>query len=134
MTKNRIEYMNTQAEELHRLLSDPSNGMPAQISDSQVSPSRGAVYYVTQNIQIIQQPTQTPIDEGSRPKMRAQVILTPDEDGYIIAECPTLPGCISQGKSREEAIQNFKDAMQLYLKVRDEMGMGPALDVVEVEV
>jgi predicted RNase H-like HicB family nuclease len=37
-----------------------------------------------------------------------QVIIYPGEDGYWIAECPTLPGCISQGKTKEEAIQNIR--------------------------
>jgi len=46
--------------------------------------------------------------------MRA-VILYRGEDGYWIAECPSLPGCISQGKSKEEAITNIKQAIEGYI-------------------
>ena len=44
-----------------------------------------------------------------------QVIIYPGEDGYWVAECPSLPGCISQGKSREEAINNIKEAIDGYI-------------------
>ncbi len=44
-----------------------------------------------------------------------QVLIHPGEDGYWIAECPSLPGCISQGETREEAIQNIKEAIQAYI-------------------
>lgn len=47
--------------------------------------------------------------------MRFRVIITLDEDGYYVAEVPALPGCISQGKTREEAISNIKDAIAGYL-------------------
>ena len=46
-----------------------------------------------------------------------QVIIYPGEDGYFIAECPSLPGCISQGKTRPEAIENIREAIQLYIEV-----------------
>jgi predicted RNase H-like HicB family nuclease len=45
-----------------------------------------------------------------------QVILYPGEDGYWVVQCPSLPGCISQGKTEEEAIANIKEAIQLYLE------------------
>ena len=41
-----------------------------------------------------------------------QVILYTGEDGYLVAECPSLPGCISQGKTKEEAIANIREAIQ----------------------
>jgi predicted RNase H-like HicB family nuclease len=44
-----------------------------------------------------------------------KVITYPGEDGYWIAECPSLPGCISQGKTKEEAIANIKEAIQGYI-------------------
>lgn len=44
-----------------------------------------------------------------------QVILTPGEDGYWVAEVPSLPGCISQGKTREEALLNIKEAIEGYI-------------------
>ena len=43
-----------------------------------------------------------------------QVIIYPGEDNYYIAECPSLPGCISQGKTKEEAIENIKEAIEGY--------------------
>jgi predicted RNase H-like HicB family nuclease len=54
-------------------------------------------------------------------KMR-QVIIYPGEDGYFVVECPSLPGCISQGKTREEAIENIREAIQLYIEVLVERG------------
>jgi predicted RNase H-like HicB family nuclease len=44
-----------------------------------------------------------------------QVIIYPGEDEYFVAECPSLPGCISQGKTREEAISNIREAIQGYV-------------------
>jgi predicted RNase H-like HicB family nuclease len=51
-----------------------------------------------------------------------QVIIYPGEDGYWVAECPSLPPCISQGKTREEAIANIKEAIQLYIEVLEQEG------------
>jgi predicted RNase H-like HicB family nuclease len=48
------------------------------------------------------------------PIMR-QVIICPGEDQYYVAECPSLPGCISQGKTREEAISNIREAIEGYI-------------------
>jgi len=47
--------------------------------------------------------------------MQYRVVIEQDEDGVYVAECPSLPGCISQGKSRDEAVANIKDAIQGYL-------------------
>jgi predicted RNase H-like HicB family nuclease len=47
--------------------------------------------------------------------MELRVIVEPDEDDVFVAECPTLPGCISQGKTCAEAMANIKDAIQGYL-------------------
>ena len=44
-----------------------------------------------------------------------QVVIYPGEDGYWVVECPSLPGCISQGRTREEAIANIKEAIEGYL-------------------
>ena len=43
-----------------------------------------------------------------------QVVLYPGEDGYWVVECPSLPGCISQGKTKEEALTNIKEAIEGY--------------------
>lgn len=51
-----------------------------------------------------------------------QVIIYPGEDSYWVAECPSLPGCISQGKTKEEAIINIKEAIKLYIEVLEEKG------------
>ncbi len=49
-----------------------------------------------------------------------QVVVYPGEDGYWIAECPSLPGCISQGKTKEEVIANIKEAISAYIAALEE--------------
>lgn len=49
-----------------------------------------------------------------------QVVLHPGEDGYWVIECPSLPGCLSQGKTKEEALDNIKEAIQLYIEALKE--------------
>ena len=49
-----------------------------------------------------------------------QVIIYSGEDGYWVAECLSLPGCISQGKTREEAITNIKEAIEAYITVLED--------------
>lgn len=44
-----------------------------------------------------------------------QVLIYPGEDGYWVVECPSLPGCISQGKTKEEALTNIREAIQGYI-------------------
>jgi len=44
------------------------------------------------------------------------VIVYPGEDGYWVVECPSLPGCISQGKTKDEALANIKEAIALYVE------------------
>ena len=48
--------------------------------------------------------------------MKYRVFLEPDEDGVYVAEVPTLPGCITQGRTREEAVMNIKEAIAAYLE------------------
>jgi antitoxin HicB len=48
--------------------------------------------------------------------MKFRVIIEQDEDGVFVVHCPTLPGCISQGKTREEAQVNIKEAIEGYLE------------------
>ena len=50
------------------------------------------------------------------------VILYPDEDNYWVVEVPSLPGCISQGETKEEALINIQEAISLYLEVLEEKG------------
>mgnify|MGYP000110479832 CR=1 FL=1 len=54
--------------------------------------------------------------------MMRQVIITPDEDGIYTIEVPTLPGCISEGSTIDEAIANIKEAIELYIDVLKEDG------------
>ncbi|MBN2541271.1 type II toxin-antitoxin system HicB family antitoxin [bacterium] len=49
-----------------------------------------------------------------------QIVIYPGEDGFWVAECPSLPGCISQGKSKEEAINNIREAIKLYIEALEE--------------
>ena len=48
--------------------------------------------------------------------MKFRIIIQQDEDGVFVSECPNLPGCISQGKTREEAIENIQDAIKGYVE------------------
>jgi len=48
--------------------------------------------------------------------MRYRILIEQDEDGIFVAECPSLPGCISQGSTREKALENIKDAIKGYLE------------------
>ena len=52
-----------------------------------------------------------------------QIILYPGEDGYWVAECPSLPGCISQGLSKEEALRNIQEAIRGYVAALEEDGL-----------
>ncbi len=52
-----------------------------------------------------------------------KVILHPIEDGWWLAEVPSLPGCATQGETREEAIENIKDAIEGYEAVLEEKGL-----------
>ena len=49
--------------------------------------------------------------------MKIKVVLEKGMDGYIVAHCPALKGCVTQGRTEEEAIENIKEAIQLYLEV-----------------
>lgn len=52
--------------------------------------------------------------------MLFHVVLTPDEEGWIVAECPALPGCFSQGKTEQEALTNIKEAITAWLWAEDQ--------------
>jgi predicted RNase H-like HicB family nuclease len=55
--------------------------------------------------------------------MKFPVTLYQDEEGWYIVECPIIPGCLSQGETQEEALQNIKEAIDLCLEVRKEKGL-----------
>ena len=68
--------------------------------------------------------------------MKYRIVIGKDEDGVFIAECPSLPGCVSQGKTRMESIRNIKDAVKGYiasLKKHNEP-VPPSIDEEMVEV
>ncbi len=48
--------------------------------------------------------------------MTFQIVLEPGEDNWIVAECPALPGCVSQGRTEAEAINNIREAIELWLE------------------
>ncbi|MEP7293505.1 MAG: type II toxin-antitoxin system HicB family antitoxin [Chloroflexota bacterium] len=66
--------------------------------------------------------------------MERQVLVYPGEDGYWIVEVPSLPGCISQGKTRDEALENIKEAIELYIDVLEEEGHPVPEDNAPMEV
>jgi predicted RNase H-like HicB family nuclease len=66
--------------------------------------------------------------------MKFDVTIYQDEDGMFIAECPVIPGCVSQGKTLEEAEINIQDAIRECLEVRRELGMPLTVIHREVEV
>jgi len=66
--------------------------------------------------------------------MKFLITVTQDEDGMFVAECPSIPGCVSQGKTAEEAERNIRDAIHDCLEVRAEKGMPLTVAVREVEV
>ena len=66
--------------------------------------------------------------------MKFMVTLFQDEDGMYIAECPSIPGCVSQGKTEEEAEKNIRDAIKECLEVRAEKGMPLTVTTRQVEV
>lgn len=48
-----------------------------------------------------------------------KVVIVDGEDGYLVAQAPELPGCVSQGKTISEALANIKEAIELYMETRD---------------
>ncbi len=66
--------------------------------------------------------------------MRFIVTIDRDEDGAWVVECPSIPGCVSQGTTRDEALANVKDAIKACLEVRSERGMPLTVETREVEV
>ncbi|VVB84332.1 HicB_like antitoxin of bacterial toxin-antitoxin system [uncultured archaeon] len=66
--------------------------------------------------------------------MKFKVIITEGEDGWYVVEVPSLPGCISQGKTKNEALENIKEAIELYLEPEDNISIAGAGQVDEVMV
>ncbi len=66
--------------------------------------------------------------------MKFMITLDHDEDGIWIAECPSIPGCVSQGKTRHEAEDNIREAIVGCLEVRAEQGLPMTVETSSVEV
>jgi predicted RNase H-like HicB family nuclease len=68
--------------------------------------------------------------------MKFRVLIEQDEDGVFVAEVPSLPGCVSQGATRREAVQNVEEAIAAYLESLNERGepVPPGIDEELVDV
>ncbi len=66
--------------------------------------------------------------------MKFVITIEQDEEGVFVVECPSIPGCISQGKTEQEALENIEDAIKQCLEVRAEKGMPLTVMTREVEV
>jgi predicted RNase H-like HicB family nuclease len=66
--------------------------------------------------------------------MKLSVTIDRDEDGMWVVECPAIPGCVSQGKTRAAALENIKEAIALCLEVRAERGLPLTVETRQVEV
>lgn len=66
--------------------------------------------------------------------MKLTVTLDRDEDGVWVVECPSIPGCVSQGQNREEALENIRDAITACIQVRAERGLPLTIETYQVEV
>ena len=66
--------------------------------------------------------------------MKLSVTIDRDEDGVWVTECPAIPGCVSQGKTKQAALKNIKEAITLCLEVRAERGLPLTVETQQVEV
>lgn len=66
--------------------------------------------------------------------MKFNVTIDRDEDGVWIVECPSIPGCVSQGETKKEALINIQDAIAACLHVRADRGMPLTIETSQVEV
>jgi len=62
------------------------------------------------------------------------VTIYQDEEGWYVIECPVIPGCMSQGRTKQEALENIREAIQLCLEVRREKGLPLTIESQVVEV
>ncbi|MEW6106979.1 MAG: type II toxin-antitoxin system HicB family antitoxin [Bacillota bacterium] len=67
-------------------------------------------------------------------KSQFPVTLREGEDGYVVAECPILPGCISQGETRQKALENIKEAIAVSLETRKAYNLPPRIEMIQVEI
>jgi predicted RNase H-like HicB family nuclease len=62
------------------------------------------------------------------------ITLEQDEDGFWVVECPAIPGCVGQGATQDEAVENIRAAIRLCLEVREELGMPLTREVRRIHV
>jgi len=78
------------------------------------------LYRVKQNVYVV--------------KMKLKVVLERAEEGGYVVHVPSLPGCVSQGETREEALRNIKEAIELYLEPAEELALKKGVEIAEVAV
>lgn len=66
--------------------------------------------------------------------MKLPILLETDETGMIVAECPAIPGCVSQGRTEEEALANIREAIIGCLEVRAEQGLPLTIRTTEIDI
>ena len=66
--------------------------------------------------------------------MKFNITVDRDENGVWVIECPAIPGCVSQGATREQAMENIKHAISLCLEVRAEKGLPLTIETGQIEV
>ncbi|MBE34706.1 MAG: HicB family protein [Opitutaceae bacterium] len=66
--------------------------------------------------------------------MKFTVTIDRDETGAWVAECPAIPGCVSQGETKSEAMKNIEEAIELCLEVRSERGLPLTIETKQVEI
>jgi predicted RNase H-like HicB family nuclease len=66
--------------------------------------------------------------------MKFNVTIDRDEDGMWVVECPAIPGCVSQGETKEQALENIQEAIALCLEVRAEKGLPLTIETRQIEV
>lgn len=66
--------------------------------------------------------------------MKFMITIEPGEDDMWVSECPSIPGCISQGRTREEAVQNIREAIVACLDVRSELGIPLTIETRQIEI
>ncbi len=66
--------------------------------------------------------------------MKLPVTMYRDEDGWFVVECPVIPGCMSQGRTEAQAMENIREAIELCLEVRQDQGLPLVIESREVEI
>jgi len=67
--------------------------------------------------------------------MKLKVVLEPSDEGGFTASVPALPGCVSEGNTREEALLNIREAIELYLEPDDhDLALSPGCELIEISL